>query len=219
MEGLLGLEVRQNLLDPWHQRLKRTLDLIFSFVIGLFTLPLMALIAIIIRIDSKGSIFYQHQRIGKGGENIDIYKFRSMVINADQVLEDYLTKHPDVETEWANKHKLSKDPRVTRIGRFLRKTSLDELPQLWNVFRGELSMVGPRPIVEQEIPHYEAGFTLYKLVRPGMTGLWQASGRTDTTYQDRVRYDEYYVRNWSIWLDIYILLRTIWVVIRGQGAY
>lgn len=219
LEGLLGLEVRQNLLDPWHQRVKRLLDIVLSLFLGILTLPITGLIALLIRLDSEGNIFYVHQRIGKDGEIINVIKFRSMVPDADQVLEDYLSTHPEAKAEWEKNHKLKNDPRVTSVGRLLRKTSLDELPQLWNVFFGELSLVGPRPIVEDEINFYQKGFELYKQVRPGMTGLWQTSGRTDTSYQNRLRFDEYYVRNWSIWLDLYILLRTIWVVLRGEGAY
>ncbi|MFC2054874.1 undecaprenyl-phosphate galactose phosphotransferase WbaP [Chloroflexota bacterium] len=219
MEGLLGLEVRQNLLDPWHQRVKRTLDLLLSIILGILTLPITGLIALAIRLDTRGKIFYIHQRIGKDGEEINVLKFRSMIPEADQVLEDYLSTHPEAKAEWEKNHKLKNDPRVTSVGRLLRKTSLDELPQLWNVLLGELSLVGPRPIVEDEIVYYQKGFALYKQVRPGITGLWQTSGRTDTSYEERLRFDEYYVRNWSIWLDLYILLRTIWVVLRGEGAY
>jgi len=219
LEGLLGLEVRQNLLDPWHQRVKRTLDFLLSLILGILTLPITGLIALTIRLDSGGNIFYIHQRIGKDGEKINVLKFRSMILDADQVLEDYLSTQPEAKAEWKKNHKLKNDPRVTGVGRFLRQTSLDELPQLWNVLLGELSLVGPRPIVDDEIVFYQEGFALYKQVRPGMSGLWQTSGRTDTSYEERLRFDEYYVRNWSIWLDLYILLRTIWVVLRGEGAY
>ncbi|MEL6763560.1 MAG: sugar transferase, partial [Cyanobacteria bacterium J06607_6] len=121
--------------------------------------------------------------------------------------------------EWEKERKLKSDPRITRIGRLLRRTSLDELPQLWNVLRGEMSLVGPRPIVDAEVAHYADKFELYKRVPPGITGLWQVSGRNDVTYSERVNLDAYYVRNWSVWLDIYILLRTIWVVLIGDGAY
>jgi lipopolysaccharide/colanic/teichoic acid biosynthesis glycosyltransferase len=177
------------------------------------------IIAILIRLDTPGSILYGHSRIGMRGETITVWKFRTMVVNADQVLDGFLSTNPGALEEWKMSHKLKNDPRVTRVGQFLRKTSLDELPQLWNVLMGEMSLVGPRPIVPDEVAHYEGGFTLYKRVRPGITGLWQVSGRTNAAYSDRVRYDEYYVRNWSIWLDIYILLRTVWTVIRGEGAY
>jgi lipopolysaccharide/colanic/teichoic acid biosynthesis glycosyltransferase len=142
-----------------------------------------------------------------------------MVPDADAVLTKYLETHPELKEEWLRDQKLRNDPRITRTGRFLRKTSLDELPQLWNVLRGEMSLVGPRPIVEAEIERYGANFALYTRVLPGLTGLWQVSGRNDTTYPERVALDSYYVRNWSVWLDLYILARTVWVVLAGKGAY
>ena len=142
-----------------------------------------------------------------------------MVSNADHVLQDYLNNTPDLKAEWEATHKLKNDPRVTRVGKFLRKLSLDELPQVWNVLLGEMSVVGPRPIVEAETVYYRHVLNIYKLVRPGITGLWQVSGRNDTGYEQRVRYDEYYIRNWSVWLDIYILLRTVFVVLTQRGAY
>ena len=219
LEGLLGLEIRQNLLYKWDQRVKRFVDFTVSLMMGVITLPLTLLIAILIPLDSRGSIFYGHARIGKEGKPIIVWKFRTMVGNADQVLENYLADNSAAKAEWRANQKLKHDPRVTRVGGFLRRTSLDELPQLWNVLKGEMSLVGPRPIVPEEIERYQQGFLLYQRVRPGITGLWQVSGWTDAGYTDRLHYDEYYVRNWSIWLDIYILLRTIWVVIRGEGAY
>lgn len=141
-----------------------------------------------------------------------------MVQNADDALEECLEADPRLRAEWEQNQKLCCDPRVTRAGRFLRRTSLDELPQLWNVLRGDLSLVGPRPIVWAEVDKYEGGFELYTKVKPGLTGLWQISGRSDTTYAERVRLDAYYVRNWSVWFDIYILSKTPLVVLRGRGA-
>jgi lipopolysaccharide/colanic/teichoic acid biosynthesis glycosyltransferase len=142
-----------------------------------------------------------------------------MVEDADQLLADCLNCDDDLRTEWKSLHKLKNDPRVTRIGRLLRKTSLDELPQLWNVLSGEMSLVGPRPIMEDEINYYASSYRLYQQVRPGLTGLWQVSGRSDTSYADRVALDEYYVRHWSIWMDLYIMFRTLGVVIKRSGAY
>ncbi len=142
-----------------------------------------------------------------------------MVCNSDEVLRQYLNAHPQAREEWLADHKLRDDPRVTTIGRWLRSSSLDELPQLWNVLKGEMSVVGPRPIVEAEVEKYGEIFELYKAVRPGITGLWQVCGRNDTTYHQRVRLDRYYVRNWSVWLDAYILARTAYVVFRRRGAY
>ena len=142
-----------------------------------------------------------------------------MVVDADKVLQDYLDKHPELREEWERDHKLKNDPRVTLVGRVLRKTSLDELPQIWNVFKGEMSLVGPRPIVDDEIEKYGDTFNRYKRVLPGITGLWQVSGRNNTTYQERVNYDEYYVQNWSLRFDLYILLRTVRTVLFREGAY
>ena len=142
-----------------------------------------------------------------------------MVPNAYEVLDEYLKKHPELSAEWLRDQKLKNDPRVTAVGRFLRKTSLDELPQLWNVIKGDMSLVGPRPIVDGEILRYGDRFRTYARVRPGITGLWQVSGRNNTTYEERVGFDDYYVRNWSVWLDFYILVKTVSVVVTGYGAY
>jgi Undecaprenyl-phosphate galactose phosphotransferase WbaP len=219
LEGFLGLEVRQNLLNEWEQALKRVMDLITVLVAGIFSLPLFCLLALLIKLDSRGRILYKQRRIGKNGGKFDMWKFRTMVRGADQVLEEHLANSRTAREEWLLTQKLRHDPRVTRVGKFLRKTSLDELPQLWNVLRGEMSLVGPRPIVEEEIKMYQEGYRLYRQVRPGITGLWQVSGRNDVGYEQRVRFDEYYVRNWSIWLDIYILIRTVWSVLKREGAY
>jgi lipopolysaccharide/colanic/teichoic acid biosynthesis glycosyltransferase len=148
-----------------------------------------------------------------------VWKFRTMVMNADTILADCLQHDEKLQAEWTATHKLKDDPRVTRVGRFLRKTSLDELPQLLNVVHNEMSLVGPRPIVDDEIQHYATSYRMYTQVRPGLTGLWQVSGRSDTSYAYRVSLDEYYVRHWSIWMDLYILARTLWVVAKGSGAY
>jgi lipopolysaccharide/colanic/teichoic acid biosynthesis glycosyltransferase len=148
-----------------------------------------------------------------------MWKFRSMRRDANRILEEYLRDHPELRVEWQEKHKLRNDPRVTRVGRILRKTSLDELPQLWNVLRGDMSLVGPRPIVADEVTKYSEWFDLYCRVVPGLTGLWQVSGRSDTNYQKRVDLDSYYVRNWSPWFDIYLLACTFRVVLEGEGAY
>jgi len=217
--GMLGLEVRQQLLLPGKRLTKRALDLGLAVVMGLIISPLLVLIAFLIKLESPGPVIYGHLRIGQGGRQFKAWKFRSMVQDADRVLREYLERHPELREEWERDHKLRSDPRVTRVGRFLRKTSLDELPQLWNVLRGEMSLVGPRPIVTEEIKKYDDKFTLYTKVKPGITGLWQVSGRNNTTYEERVNLDTYYVRNWSPWLDLYILARTAWVVLTREGAY
>jgi lipopolysaccharide/colanic/teichoic acid biosynthesis glycosyltransferase len=160
-----------------------------------------------------------HRRIGHGGRQFRMRKFRSMRKDGNKILEEYLANHPEERAEWAEKRKLRNDPRVTRVGRILRKTSLDELPQLWNVLRGDMSLVGPRPIVAEDATKYNEWFDHYCRVVPGLTGLWQVSGRSDTDYKKRVDLDSYYVRNWSPWFDIYLLARTVRVVLKGEGAY
>lgn len=218
MGGILGLEVNQKLLDPRRQWIKRCMEL----SVILLCLPLLLFLAtglaLAIHYDSPGPIFFRHKRIGLGGKDIVIWKFRTMVADAQKVLDECLACDPELRVEWEENHKLCSDPRITRIGHWLRRTSLDELPQLWNVVKGDLSLVGPRPIVWDEVDKYRNGFELYKKVKPGLSGLWQISGRSTTTYDERVRLDAYYVRNWSIWLDLYILLKTPSEVLRGRGA-
>ena len=217
--GVLGLEARQQLFLPGPRLLKACLDKGLVILISLLALPFIALISLLIRLDSSGPIFYRQTRIGREGKLFKAWKFRSMVVNADVALEQYLQDHPELRSNWEADHKLKDDPRITRIGRFLRRTSLDELPQLWNIFVGEMSLVGPRPIVYEEVWRYGDMYDLYLQVLPGLTGLWQVSGRNNVTYEERVNFDAYYVRNWSVWLDIYILIRTVKVVLAGDGAY
>ncbi len=216
---MLGFELRRSLLLPGPRFAKRFIDLTLTPIIGLVCLPILALIAILIKIDSRGPVFYSQRRLGQRSAHFRVWKFRTMRHGGDRILREYLDKCPELLDEWKNTQKLKLDPRLTRLGRFLRKTSLDELPQLWNVIRGEMSLVGPRPIVDEEVDKYGNGFDLYRQVPPGLTGLWQVSGRNDTTYAERVELDTYYVRNWSPWIDIYLLARTIHVVLKGAGAY
>lgn len=217
--GVLGLEVRQQLFLPGPRLLKYLLDKALVLGLGLVCLPVIMVISLLVAFDSPGPIFYRQTRIGREGKPFKVWKFRSMVINADRVLEQYFETHPQMRQDWENDQKLKDDPRITRIGHFLRRTSLDEMPQLWNVLRGEMSMVGPRPIVQAEVWRYGDKFELYLQVLPGITGLWQVSGRSNVTYDERVNFDTYYVRNWSVWLDLYILIRTAKVVLAGDGAY
>lgn len=216
--GIVGLEVQQKLLDRRRQRIKRCMELTIIFLCSPLLFMLAVGLALAIRYDSSGPVFFRHKRIGLDGKEIVIWKFRTMVDDAQRVLDDCLACDAGLRAEWDENHKLCCDPRITRVGRWLRGTSLDELPQLWNVVKGELSLVGPRPIVWDEVSKYKGGFGLYKKVKPGLTGLWQISGRSTTTYDERVRLDAYYVRNWSIWLDLYILLKTPSEVLRGRGA-
>jgi Undecaprenyl-phosphate galactose phosphotransferase WbaP len=219
LTGVLAVEIKHNLLDPWAQRLKRVLDLFGAVVGGLLISPLLLTIAVLIKLDSPGPVFYGHRRLGAKGKHFHCWKFRTMYTNVELLLDGYLQKNPHLQAEWEQNHKLRDDPRVTRVGRFLRKFSLDELPQLWNVLRSEMSLTGPRPIVDAEIPKYEKDYALYQRIKPGMSGFWQVSGRSDTDYQERVAMDSYYVRNWSVWLDIIILTRTVKIVLLGKGAY
>lgn len=219
LQGVIGFEVERNLLIPSKRILKRIMDLALALSGGIVILPIIAMCSIFIALDSRGPIFYSQRRIGRLGKEIRVWKFRTMIPNAEKVLEEYLTKDPELNNEWESTHKLKKDPRITRVGAFLRKTSLDELPQLWNVLLGEMSLVGPRPIVQDEVPHYKDSYRLYTQVLPGITGIWQVSGRSNTSYDYRVELDEYYIRHWSIWMDIYILVRTIWSVLKRSGAY
>ena len=217
--GVLALEVKQNLLSLWQRSLKRALDLVIIVMASAVILPLGLLISLLIRIESRGSIFYGSIRLGKGGQKFKMWKFRTMVPDADRVLQQSLDKNPELRAEWEVNFKLRDDPRITRIGKFLRKFSLDELPQIWNIITDEMSLVGPRPILTDEAARYESTFRRYAWVRPGITGLWQTSGRNDSDYDLRVVLADYYVRNWSLWLDIYVLASTPWVVLRRKGAY
>lgn len=201
------------------QIVKRALDFGLVVAASFVAVPLMLMIGATIKLTSPGPIFYSQRRVGRNGNHFFAWKLRTMVVNADETLEQYLQTHPELREEWERDHKLKNDPRVTSIGHVLRKTSLDELPQLWNVFCGEMSLVGPRPIVDAEIKKYGEAYRCYSKVLPGITGLWQVSGRNNTTYEERVAFDDYYVRHWSLWMDTYILLKTVRVVLLREGAY
>jgi Undecaprenyl-phosphate galactose phosphotransferase WbaP len=217
--GVLVLEVNQQLTRFFPRMIKRGLDLSICGALAVLIGPLMLLIYLAVRLSSPGPGFYGQRRIGRGGEEFKVWKFRSMVMNADKLLEQHLQRDAALRAEWERDHKLRRDPRVTAIGNILRKTSLDELPQMWNVFCGEMSLVGPRPIVESEVKKYGKNFHQYCQVNPGITGLWQISGRNNTTYELRTQIDDYYVRNWSATLDLYILARTVRAVLLTSGAY
>ena len=218
-EEILMLHLRNNLAMRRNKIYKRIFDLVCTICGGLLILPIIAVIALLVAIDNRGNVIFAHRRIGKDGKEFPCYKFQSMVPNAQEILQDYLAKNPEARKEWDESFKLTNDPRVTKLGSFLRKTSLDELPQLWNVIKGDMSLVGPRPIVKKEIERYGEYFREYAMVLPGITGMWQASGRSDTTYEERVSMDTWYVRNWSVWLDIMYLAKTFTAVIFGKGAY
>ena len=217
--SLMLLRFRNNLAHWYNRAIKRIFDIVLCFLGLVVVIPVMAVIAILIRLDSPGPVFFSHRRIGQGGREFSCYKFRTMIPDAEKVLKTYLKAHPDVRSEWECDFKLKHDPRVTSIGAFLRKTSLDELPQVWNVIKGDMSLVGPRPIISAEIPKYGEYFADFCLVPPGITGMWQVNGRSDTTYEERVQMDTWYVRNWSVWIDIIYLLKTVTVVLARKGAY
>lgn len=197
---------------------KRLFDLIGALFIGVLALPLILVIAITIRL-SGTPVLFSHSRIGRGRKPFSCYKFRSMAPNAEEILQEIVHSDPEALSEWRENHKLKNDPRVTRLGDFLRKSSLDELPQLWNVLKGEMSLVGPRPIVPDELERYGNKVRSYCSVRPGMTGLWQISGRSSVTYSRRVSLDMLYIRKQGSRVDLWIILKTIFVVIRRVGAY
>jgi lipopolysaccharide/colanic/teichoic acid biosynthesis glycosyltransferase len=199
--------------------LKRLFDVIVAALLLILALPLAGAIALAIVREKRGPVLFAHTRIGKGKRRFRLWKFRSMVVDADGMLARHLEAHPDKLAEWREYHKLKDDPRVTRVGRLLRRCRLDELPQLINVLRGEMSMVGPRPIVEEEIPKYGPVFPLYVQVLPGLTGLWQVSAHTHTGYRGRIELDMRYMRNRTVWMDLLVLLKTVGVVIFGRGAY
>jgi exopolysaccharide production protein ExoY len=205
--------------QPVGYRSKRAFDLIVAVPLLLFFLPLLAMTALLVRISSPGPALYVQQRIGFRGERFGCLKFRSMVLNADEVLERLLESSPEARAEWNASQKLRNDPRITPIGRFLRMSSLDELPQLINVLRGEMSLVGPRPIIDNEVPRYAADFSYYINARPGITGLWQVSGRSDSDYGKRVALDVAYVTEWSLANDVRILFRTVGVVLSARGSW
>jgi Undecaprenyl-phosphate galactose phosphotransferase WbaP len=217
--GMLGLQIKRNLFLRRNQVLKRSLDIIGGLLLFIpFTL-LLPFISLAIYVEDRGPVFYRHLRIGQAGRKFYVLKFRTMRPDADRVLEEYLAANPEALHFWLEERKLKNDPRITRVGQFLRKSSLDELPQVINILLGDMSLVGPRPVTEEELAKYGKDAFYYLLVRPGLTGLWQVSGRNEVSYEKRVALDRYYVQNWSIWLDLYILARTVWVVLTRKGAY
>ena len=215
---LMILQIRENLQKRWSRIVKRAFDLVGSATLLLLLSPVLAGLWWKIRQDG-GAPIYGHQRVGRDGRLFLCLKFRSMVPQADQVLAELLARDPAARAEWESSFKLKDDPRITPLGRFLRRTSLDELPQLWNVLCGEMSLVGPRPVVQDELAFYGKNVAYYLMAKPGITGLWQVSGRSDVDYDTRVYFDAWYARNWSLWHDLVILIKTVAVVLRRDGAY
>lgn len=213
------LTFRESRLTSFEGKLKQLSDFILALIALIPCIPIMGIIAVLIKLSSPGPVLFKHKRLGMNGEFIYVYKFRTMIQNADNVLQQLFINNPSLKEQYEREFKLEDDPRITGVGAFLRKTSLDELPQIFNILKGELSFVGPRPIVEQEIEKYGEYSKYILRVPPGLTGLWQVSGRSDVSYNDRIQLDMYYINNWTFMLDITILLKTIPAVLARKGAY
>ncbi len=217
---VLLLSVRNNLSRLWARVLKRSFDIVASSLLLILLSPVLIFAGFRIWYEDRFPVIFSQDRVGKGGKIFPVYKFRSMVYNADAIFNSWQEDNLELLLEYQeNNFKLRNDPRITRTGKWLRSFSLDELPQPWNVLKGEMTLVGPRPLLEQELQDYGDTISLYKQTRPGITGLWQISGRSKTTFADRANLDAWYVRNWSLWYDIFILLKTIKVVCKREGAY
>jgi exopolysaccharide production protein ExoY len=199
-------------------RVKRAFDVVFALLVTSILFPVLILLILVLFVTQGRPIIFRHERIGLGGRRFFCLKFRTMVVDAEEGLESFLRSDPKAAVDWQTHHKLAVDPRVTPVGNVLRRTSLDELPQLWNVILGDMSIIGPRPIVHSEIKKYGRDFAFYKAVKPGITGLWQVSGRSDCSYPQRVRLDRDYVVNWNLGRDFAILLRTIPAVVLQKGS-
>lgn len=218
LAGVLGIEVRRQLLLRGPRAAKRAMDLTLTLIGGLLILPILVVLGIMVKLDSPGSAFYRQKRLGQDGVRFEALKFRTMYGDGEERLKEVLEKDPELAAEYQKYHKLSVDPRVTRVGKVLRKYSLDELPQIWNVLTGEMSLVGPRPYLPREIPEMSQQECMVLRAKPGITGYWQVTERNSSTFERRVQMDVEYVRNWSPWLDIYVLARTVPVVLGGTGS-
>ena len=218
-DQLLVLQTRNNLNRLSNRLLKRLFDLIVGSMIAVVIMPILFIVYVMIKLDSNGPAFYNAERIGKDGKLFRCYKFRSMYVDADRILLDFLDQHPAAKEEWRAFQKLrGEDPRVTKVGRFIRKYSMDELPQIFNVLQGNMSLVGPRPYLPREKETMGEYLPVIAMTMPGMTGLWQVSGRSNVTFSGRLKLDSWYVRNWNLWQDIVILFKTVKVVL-GRDAY
>lgn len=213
-----GLEISNRLRMKGYRFSKLIIEMLLAVCIIPCILPVCLIVAVLVKLTSRGPIFYRADRLGRNGKPIKLLKFRTMYADADRKLNDLLASDPKLKKEWEEKFKLKNDPRITPLGKFLRKTSIDELPQFWNVVRGEIAVIGPRPIVKDEIKYYGEHFSVFSRVKPGITGLWQVSGRSNTSYESRVNLDLYYVNNWSVWMDYFIFLKTIKEVLLRNGA-
>ena len=219
IENIVLLTIKNNLANRRNRFIKYVFDMVLTVTGTILISPFLIAIAIWIYRDSPGPVIFKHMRVGKNGKIFPCYKFRSMCVDAQEKLEELLKNDPQAREEWERDFKLKNDPRITKSGAFLRKTSLDELPQIFNVLKGEMSLVGPRPIIQDEMKKYGSHIDDYLMVKPGIAGIWQCSGRNDISYEERVQLDCWYVRNWSVWLDINILWKTLKAVFAKKGAY
>jgi Undecaprenyl-phosphate galactose phosphotransferase WbaP len=217
LHGTLVVETNYHLLNKRERLIKRILDLTLTGILLIFSLPFFLLLALLVRLGSRGPVLYTQKRLGLNGETFDSYKFRTMFVNAEEKLGDLLNKDPKAAEEYRRYHKLADDPRVTRVGRFLRRYSLDELPQFLNVLKGDMNLIGPRSYLPRELPDMGEHAEIILKVRPGITGWWQVMGRNATSFHERLLLDEYYISNWSIWLDLYIVIKTVYVLLSGKG--
>ena len=218
-EKMLMLRLKNHLANKWNILLKTVFDYTLTVIGTLIILPILVLIALKIKIDSPGQIIYDGVRLGKNGKLFKCYKFRSMYTNGDEILEKYFEEHPDMYNEWKTYHKLENDPRVTKFGALMRRTSLDELPQIFNVLLGDMSLVGPRPYLPEEKAEMGEFAKTVLMAKPGITGFWQTSGRSDVSFDERVKMDCWYVCNWNLWMDVMMLFKTFAVVVARKGAY
>lgn len=218
LDGHLGLGFHYNLFDGYARWIKRLLDLGMAWVLSLLLSPLLGFLGLLIVLDSPGPIFFYQERLGKTARRFNMIKFRTMAVDAEQRLNEFLQSDPAARAEYKKYHKLTNDPRITRMGKWLRRFSLDELPQLLNVLKGDMSIIGPRAYLPSELVEMGDYSPIILRIPPGLTGWWQVMGRHGTTFEERLRLDEYYISNWSLWMDFYILLKTVWVVQSGKGA-
>ena len=217
---IFTLYLKRNLVKPWNLFFKNFFETLFALLLALLAMPFILIIALMIKLDTKGSVFFIQERIGKDQKLFPLYKFRSMYNDNESRLNKYLESNKKARHEWEKYKKLKDhDPRITRVGRFIRKFSLDELPQLFNVLKGNMSIVGPRPYLPEEIKDSLTSLNIITRVKPGLTGLWQVSGRSNIPFKERLRIDEYYIRNWSIWMDIVILLKSLKAIFSRKGAF
>lgn len=218
VDGKPALFAQYNLLSNFSQTVKRITDIFLSLLLAIVALPLLGVICLLIKLDSPGSIIFRQERLGKNGKIFQLFKFRTMTINSEERLEKLLAHDEQAKSEYQKYHKLRNDPRITRIGKFLRKISLDELPQFINVIKGEMSWVGPRAYLPSELASMKDYAQIIHRVKPGMTGWWQVMGRHKVSFDDRLRMDEYYISNFSLLMDFYILIKTIFIVLGGHGV-